>query len=320
MKKTISVLFIAVIALLGSLSVFAEKYRVTDEYVTFYNSPERISALGRMERGTEFDVIGTDGSMLIFKYNGRNAYVASYCCAPVPPAPAPRRNNDATEAPTSSSHERPIQQPQNAHAAPADTDNEVQPNYFEFLDRWQSNIRSDERTEIPQWVAFLFAIFGFLGIGTGFWVLFGHGRCEDFFDDLADAPVSRGRWIRYFRPVGVFFIGAFFGYITNNIYIALAAAAAYESILLLFRTKRFGSLRAAVVEALFLGLRAIGALFLCFLFLIFMFLASGGSGSSRKKGKKGYMECNDCKFYNPNSYTCGLGYRQDGTCEQFRER
>ncbi len=55
-------------------------YRVSDNYVTVFADPNRINALGRLNRDEVFEATGMDGSLLIFQYKGQKAYVASYCC------------------------------------------------------------------------------------------------------------------------------------------------------------------------------------------------------------------------------------------------
>lgn len=59
---------------------FADRFRVSDEYVTVFAEPERITNLGRAYRGEVYESEGTDGSMFVFTFHGRKAYIASYCC------------------------------------------------------------------------------------------------------------------------------------------------------------------------------------------------------------------------------------------------
>lgn len=58
----------------------AARFRVSDEYVTVFAEPERITNLGRAYRGEVYESEGTDGSMFAFTFHGRKAYIASYCC------------------------------------------------------------------------------------------------------------------------------------------------------------------------------------------------------------------------------------------------
>ena len=62
---------------------FADRFRVSDEYVTVFAEPERITNLGRAYRGEVYESEGTDGSMFVFTFHGRKAYIASYCCEKV---------------------------------------------------------------------------------------------------------------------------------------------------------------------------------------------------------------------------------------------
>ena len=58
--------------MLAGASVLAgNNFRVSDTYVTVFEEPERINALGRMNQGEEFEAIGRDGSLLIFMYKGK---------------------------------------------------------------------------------------------------------------------------------------------------------------------------------------------------------------------------------------------------------
>lgn len=51
----------------------ANRFQVTDETFTVFGEPERINALGKLHRGDEYEIVGQDGNMYIFVYNGRKA-------------------------------------------------------------------------------------------------------------------------------------------------------------------------------------------------------------------------------------------------------
>ena len=190
-------------------------------------------------------------------------------------------------------------------------------NYFKWVDNLERRLRSHPDTEMPQGVAFILAGFMFAGLGTGIWYLFGRGSCEEFFDDLAGHYVAGGNWFRFLRPMGLFMVIAFWGNLTGNLWVGVAGGGAYEAVILAFRAHRYGSFRAAAVEALFLGLMCVAFFGLMALFIVFFFLAAGATRRNTSSGKR-YAECKDCKHYVWQSTVCERGYRQDGTCSEFQ--
>lgn len=60
-----------------------EKWIVTDQDLTVWDSPNYLNKLGMIHSGYEIDAEGLEGDMIRFVYNGQTAYVASYCCKKV---------------------------------------------------------------------------------------------------------------------------------------------------------------------------------------------------------------------------------------------
>ena len=80
MNRFLRILLYLTILLNCIPDAFAARFRVSDEYVTVFAEPERITNLGRAYRGEVYESEGTDGSMFVFTFHGRKAYIASYCC------------------------------------------------------------------------------------------------------------------------------------------------------------------------------------------------------------------------------------------------
>ncbi len=77
-----------------SLAGFAErgdKWRVSDQDLTVWDSPSYLNKLGMVHRGYTFEEEAMDGDMIQFLYHGQKAYVATYCCERVV------ENSEATE-------------------------------------------------------------------------------------------------------------------------------------------------------------------------------------------------------------------------------
>lgn len=75
--------FLIMIGILVSLSVMADKgdkWRVTDQDLTVWDSPNYLQKIGMIHRGYEIEELGIDGDMIKFEYKGQTAYVATYCC------------------------------------------------------------------------------------------------------------------------------------------------------------------------------------------------------------------------------------------------
>ena len=71
------------VGILASLSVMADKgdrWRVTDQDLSVWDSPNYLQKIGMIHRGYEIEEVGIDGDMIKFEYEGQTAYVATYCC------------------------------------------------------------------------------------------------------------------------------------------------------------------------------------------------------------------------------------------------
>lgn len=81
-------MFLTVAGILASLSAMADKgdkWRVTDQDLTVWDSPNYLQKLGMIHRGYEIEEIGIDGDMIKFEYKGQTAYIATYCCEKIAP-------------------------------------------------------------------------------------------------------------------------------------------------------------------------------------------------------------------------------------------
>lgn len=161
-----------------------------------------------------------------------------------------------------------------------------------------------------------------VGLGMGAWSVFRPGNCNSFFDNLAGRRVTNCSKATYWRPLIVFLVFCMVGKATDDIAVALSVAGAYEAVLIAFRTASLRSLRAAVVEALYLFIHGMGAVFFCYILLIFAFLASGNSSSGSKR-KEESGRCCDCRKWrdqgNFNGYcTCRCCETHAGqSCHNF---
>lgn len=309
MKNTLRI-FLFIIAFFSCVSAaFAVRFRVTDEYVTVFAEPERITRLGRVHRGEVYESEGMDGSLYIFRFNGRKAYVASYCCKPVEDeteSVGAKASSAVTVAKHGGVKAKPVEvKAREASAADAAPQVAVQetigqkeetPNYFKWLDDWERKRNANSGKQMPRQVALIFGFILLIGMAVGIWTLFGTQSFCDFIDSLAGRNVTWCSKATYFRPLILVFGGGLVFYVTQNINIAFIAAGIYEIILLSLRAKKLGGLRPAIVEALYLFFYGMGTLLFCWMYLIFLLLGSGGS-SRGSNGKDVNRCCGRCAYY-----------------------
>lgn len=288
----------------GVASVLAgNKFRVSDTYVTVFQEPERINALGRMNKGEEFEAIGRDGSLLIFMYQGKKAYVASYCCKEIEANPAETRKQATPAA------------PQKAEAARKDAAEEDSASQTpKYAARSVGTASSNNSLhDMTGWQKSLLGILVTLGLVAGIWSLFGSKSFDEFFDRLAQRHITSCSKLMHWRPAIPFAVGAIIGGLTYNLTLAVGVVAIYELCVIMHRAKKLGSVRAAVVEAVYLGSSAIGTLLFFYMFIILAFLAAGGSGSSSSsdhgnddKRRNDDRCCGNCKLW-----------QSDGRCGRY---
>lgn len=322
MKRIFLLFVLVIICVSGAIS--GTRYRVMDERLSVYGDPDRFNRLGYMYRGDEFEATGMDGTLLIFEYNGRKAYTASYCCKEIEEtapseykAISPVKKKAGTES-VQAETASPVAESSSEEAA---GEKNMEVNNHPACIAGTSNSHKGN-SEVPEWVAGILAMIMFMGVIVGFWTIFGHGSCESFFDRLADAYISSGSVWRRFRPLLVMVIGGITYNFTLSISAAFVVAVIYEAIVIAVRAKRWRSLRAAIVEAVYLLLAGIGAVAFCVLLLFFAFLASGGSGKSGNAsssaggtGSSRSRSCSNCRHINwnlkcpyheyPNANSCG---------------
>ena len=286
MNRFLRILLYLTILLNCIPDAFAARFRVSDEYVTVFAEPERITNLGRAYRGEVYESEGTDGSMFVFTFHGRKAYIASYCCEMVDEGSsvtAADGDGSSQQSQTSVAQRQPASEPvaEGRESVEPLQENNMD-NRIEYVE--ESGDGAASGAHMPGWITGIISLMMLLGIAVGLWSLFGPKSCENFFDSLAGTRVTWCSKATYFRPlIFVFVAGAAFG-VTHNFYVAFALPVAYEIILLCMRAKKLGGLRPAVVEAFFLLFHGIGYLIFCWLFLAAVFLAGGSSkGSNSKK-------------------------------------
>ncbi len=79
----IRLLLILLLFTAASQATFADKgdkWRVSDQDLSVWSSPDYLSKLGTVHRGFEITETGINGDMIQFCYKGQTAYVATYCC------------------------------------------------------------------------------------------------------------------------------------------------------------------------------------------------------------------------------------------------
>lgn len=243
MNRFLRILLYLTILLNCIPDAFAARFRVSDEYVTVFAEPERITNLGRAYRGEVYESEGTDGSMFVFTFHGRKAYIASYCCEMVD-------EGSSQQSQTSVAQRQPASEPvaEGRESVEPLQENNMD-NRIEYVE--ESGDGAASGAHMPGWITGIISLMMLLGIAVGLWSLFGPKSCENFFDSLAGTRVTWCSKATYFRPlIFVFVAGAAFG-VTHNFYVAFALPVAYEIILLCMRAKKLGGLRPAVVEAFF---------------------------------------------------------------------
>lgn len=334
MRRIVGIFIIIMSTLCCVPSIYAEKFRVTDEYVSVFSEPERINTLGRVYRGEVYEALGMDGSMYIFEFKGRKAYVASYCCKKVEGSEGSVKNTDKKQqgqnvstgavADDKSKSEQ-ISEITTSSVATESVGSETgkTKNYFKWLDDLERKRGMAAKTDIPRWMSTGIGLFMFLSLFMGLWTLFGTRSFNNFFDSVAGAYISCPSKATYFRPLIIIAGSSAVYYITQNYQIALTVAAIYEIILLLKRSKKLGGLRAAIVEAFYLLFYGMGTILLCWMYIIKVFLASGGA-SSGSSGKNVNHVCRRCMYYTKDIPTdrCSMHRTtinpQDEACSTFK--
>lgn len=242
MNRFLRILLYLTILLNCIPDAFADRFRVSDEYVTVFAEPERITDLGRAYRGEVYESEGTDGSMFVFTFHGRKAYIASYCCEMVDEGSsvtAADGDGSSQQSQTSVAQRQPASEPvaEGRESVEPLQENNMN-NRIEYVE--ESGDGAASGAHMPGWITGIISLMMLLGIAVGLWSLFGPKSCENFFDSLAGTRVTWCSKATYFRPlIFVFVAGAAFG-VTHNFYVAFALPVAYEIILLCMRAKKLG--------------------------------------------------------------------------------
>lgn len=299
MNRALQILLFSIILLNCTPNVLAEKFRVSDEYVTVYAEEERFTKLGRVYRGEVYEAEGTEGTMFIFKFKGRKAYVATYCCKIIEDdeAAAP-----AVERVSQSPSEQPSQQSvsEQTSEVPASVEvsrkNDTETTSNGSIERTRNTIAD---THLPDWMPNIIGLIVLLGFATGLWSLFDPMSFDNFFDSLAGRKITWCSKATYFRPLILVFGAGIVFTLTQNNYTTFVVAAVYEIILLCIRAKKLGGVRPAIVEASYLIFYGMGSLLLCWIYLMKFILAAGASsgGSSGKDEKDVNRCCGRCAYY-----------------------
>lgn len=285
-------------------------FRVSDSFVTVFREPQRINALGRLHKGEEFEAIGNDGSLLIFMYKGQKAYIASYCCEKI--EESPDRTAKRTRAGTQASKAEAASGKEMAKEA-SESGAKTRKKYVtRSVGSAGAGIVKDE---VPGWIKGLLGIFVMLGFVSGIWSLFGTQSFNGFFDGLARKRITSCSRLMHWRPVVPFVVGSLIGNLTGSVTLALWSILVYEAIVIFYRSKSLRSVRAALIEAVYLVLYAMGSLLFFYMFIILAFLAAGGSGGSGgpssggegKKRRDGTFDgcCGNCALWHSETHRCG---------------
>lgn len=131
-----------------------DKWRVSDQDLSVWSSPDYLSKLGTVHRGYEITELGIDGDMIQFCYNGQTAYVASYCCERIP-------NETVQQAATEKVETVVTPTPANKAAAKKETqlkEKETAPAHDE---------KSEELSAGGIALSILLALLGVIGMGVG---------------------------------------------------------------------------------------------------------------------------------------------------------
>lgn len=225
MNRFLRILLYLTILLNCIPDAFADRFRVSDEYVTVFAEPERITNLGRAYRGEVYESEGTDGSMFVFTFHGRKAYIASYCCEMVD-------EGSSQQSQTSVAQRQPASEPvaEGRESVEPLQENNMD-DRIEYVE--ESGDGAASGAHMPGWITGIISLMMLLGIAVGLWSLFGPKSCENFFDSLAGTRVTWCSKATYFRPlIFVFVAGAAFG-VTHNFYVAFALPAARRKALTL---------------------------------------------------------------------------------------
>ena len=97
-------LLLAVVVAQIALADKGDKWRVSDQDLSVWSSPDYLSKLGTIHRGYEIIEKGIDGDMIQFDYNGQTAYVATYCCERVVDETVQHETIEEAASATSQSH------------------------------------------------------------------------------------------------------------------------------------------------------------------------------------------------------------------------
>ena len=174
--------FVFCLCMLAGASVLAgNNFRVSDTYVTVFEEPERINALGRMNQGEEFEAIGRDGSLLIFMYKGKKAYVASYCCKEIEENPA-----ETTKQATPGAELQKVEVAR--ENSPAEDVSPSASQKQEYVTRSVGAAsRGNSLQDIAEWQKNLLGILVMLGLVAGVWSLFGMKSFNNLFNPCIKA-------------------------------------------------------------------------------------------------------------------------------------
>ncbi len=102
--RLILLFLLTVVVTQVALADKGDKWRVSDQDLTVWSSPDYLSKLGMIHRGYEIVETGIDGDMIQFEYNGQTAYVATYCCERVVDETAQQEIAEEVTSITSQSH------------------------------------------------------------------------------------------------------------------------------------------------------------------------------------------------------------------------
>ena len=281
------ILFFLLSCLAVCCALAQQKWVVADEDLTVWDSPNYLHKLGMVHKGYEITQTGLEGDMIQFNYDGQTAYVATYCCKPLrETAEASSQETEAVKVTEIATHknksirqekDRETQEPTASTAEPAtDTEAVETANTRKTVESltFSSMVFNSVSSLLPPWIGFcllLLALFAFFNVNI-----------PGMFDKLAGTDVA-DIGTKCFRPLIALALFLATYYFFSSWDVSLAVLLTYEVVLLLYRTKKLGSIRAAAVEILYL---AVVASILAIGLVVMFFLAGGRSSSgSRRKSR-----------------------------------
>lgn len=314
MKSVLLKIQVVVILMLLALPAFAERWYVSDDYLTVWDSPEYLHSYGKIERGYEFEVIGRAGDMLIFDYNGHQGYVASYCCrrvvasapkAPVKPEvsesapqvtadkPVAKQKKPATAAPVAQNRVEETEEIDEMeiatdYAAAEDGDSETGfLDYFDSKPSFEAVLDANRPGPVMTTVMQIWVLLSIVFLVLA---LFFSNALQSIFDGLSGSYFFMPNWVslQTGRPLITLIIFFTSLWLTESLNAALFIAGVYLAIVIAVRSKDEG-VRYAIAESIYLGLFLTAFSILAGIMVMLALISLRGDGGGKDKEEEEYL-------------------------------